>query len=811
MFLKMLKSELKHSKALNAVLIMFMAAASVLVFAGTVQIYSYFTGYWHTAEISSSSDIKFIIDSRRCRIDSRREVADEVFGGSENVTEYSRSEMTRFSSEQFDFALLDEKKNSSFSSRSHYITTMPDKYDLVFDLNDKPFTVPNGCAALPVSLKSITGAEVGDTFRVTTEMGYIYELTICGFFKDQLDWWTRYIVSDEDYAVLSADSHYISDLYGLALRKEKPEDFETWTISDDLYTQFLEHDVSVRQRYLGNLSNEEVMTMIISVFVFLISVFMILIILMTIRFTIIASLKEEEKEIGMMRAMGIESFGFRWLFSAKYIVFALIGGIAGILLGVPVSRILFRLFSPNTIAPTFGTMMLWGSVSVLAIAAVMILFSLGVMRRIKKISVIDAIHGENRGERFGRSAVLYLFKRKKMPVPMYLALSDILKRFKRYIFLLISYTLAISIILIIVNLRNTVISEKFMCYSSCYALDFAIDLDEDTLRSSMIKRAGASGKGVFELMNDDFAEAGIPAEIDVAKYNRAVLLIGEHEITYSMYFDGAHPERYTYRKGGCAPKLENELAMSYYTASQCGLRVGDIITMRVYENAGDNMTEEVREKQFVITGFIDAIEDHGGENFAILSDEYKDGFVLGRTALSFVIHADDKDKPAVIKQIEELYPGAAVLDGKQNAKRYLEEYDRIFALLEYIMGGAGIFIIVLMTYLYMNIFITEETREIALMKSMGFTDGSLRAWQMIRILVLAAAAAVLAVIFVKTVGSLFIAKLFESLELTGFRFNPEYLFSFGIIPFGALLVVGAASMIKLSGLGSISISRIGEE
>ena len=612
-------------------------------------------------------------------------------------------------------------------------------------------------------------------------------------------------ITSRDYEMGFSEANKI----GAYLRKYLGSD--TIVLGPSMANVFKINNVYPRYSYLRNLSDESVMTMIISVFVFLISVFMILIILMTIRFTMIAALKEEEKEIGMMRAMGVDSLAFRWLFAAKYIGFALIGGAVGILLGVPVSHILFRLFSPNTVTPGFGTMMLWGSASVLAISVVMVFFSLGVMRRINKISVIDAIHGENRGERFGNSAVLFLFKRKRMPVPLYLAVSDILKRFKRYLFLLISYTLAISIMLIIVNLRNSVVSEEFMCYSSCYAQDFRIDFDDETLRETMIKRARSSGKSIFDLMNEDFAAAGIPAEVDVARYSRAYLLIEDYDIPYSVYFDGTHPERYTYRKGGRAPELENEVALSYYTASQYGLQVGDTITMQMLEKTDDNMTGTEREKQLVITGFIDAIENYGGESFAIMGEGYKDGYPSGRMALSMSIFTAEKDKPAVIERMKELYPGAVVLNGRENAKKYLAEYDRIFALLEYIMGGAGIFILLLMTYLYLNIFITEETREIALMKSMGFTDGSIRAWQMIRILILAAAAAVIAVIFVRTAGSLFIAKLFEHLELTGFRFLPEYLFSFGIIPAVALVSVSTTALLKLSGIGSINVSSINEE
>ena len=811
MFLKMLKSELKHNKGLNAILIVFMTIASVLIFAGSVQVYSYLTCEARTAEKCNSYADFFIIGSRRSRIEERRRVTERVINECECADDFQRLEMVEIASGQIDFAGFEEKDSDSFLNKGYYITTMPEKYDLVFGLNDKPFTVPNGCIAVPVSVKNITGSKIGDRIRITTDTGYIYELVICGFFKDQFDYKMRCILSEDDYKVISSGFNVVHDMYDVGIKHLPDEPNPQAAVYNSIHEGLEQNYIGITYSGIGDLTNEKIMMMIVSVFVLIISIFMILIILMTIRFTIIAALKEEEKEIGVMRAIGVESFAFRWLFSAKYIGFALAGGLAGLTGGFFASKYLIATFSPNMTAPPNSRVILIGTVSVAALSVMMILFTLGVMRRINRISVIDAIHGENRGERFGNSAVLYLFKRRKMPVPFYLAFSDILKRFKRYIFLLVSYVLGISVILITVNLRNTVISEKFMCYSDCYALDFDIRFDDSDELARIRNRGAASGRSLWEQINEDLKKAGIPAEIDIVKRCTGYLTLGEGSISYPVYVDGYHPERYTYRKGGCAPELENEIAMSYFTAKKKGLKVGDTVELSMPVLSDDKMSEEYVSKQFIITGFIDAIEANGGCQFIFAGGNNASLYKTRNTTLSRKIFAPDHEKKNVLRQIEGLYNSVTVFDGEEYARRYLSEYDRIFALLEYVMSGTVVFITLLMTYLYMNIFIAEETREMALLKSMGFTDADLWAWQLVRILSLTAAAAVIAVIFVKTAGTLVIRRLFEMLELTGFSFLPEYLFSFVLIPLGCMITVCIASVIKLRETGSINISRINEE
>ena len=813
MFMKMLRSELKTNKGLNTVIFVFMVIASVLVFSSSVLIYSMFVSEQYTAEVCNVSQLMYCIESRRSLIEERRSGVEDVLSGFEEIIAFDRDEMIQIDPKLIDIDGFDRTGSKSYDSKTNYLGTVPHKFNLLRDLNDEPLEVPAGCVALPVTLKNEFKAKPGDKFRITTEMGNIYELTICGYYKESAGFFYRYILSDEDYEVIAAESHYVSDMWELRLNDSLiySEGLDLTSFSNMVEKKF-EDEKHIEPRWLmmGFFTDDNVLMLVISVFVVMTSIFMILIILMTIRFTIIAALKEEEQEIGMMRAMGIESLSFRWLFASKYVFFTLMGSVAGVIGGLPAVRLLLSIFTPNNITPDSKVMLLLGIPSELAVAVIMILFAMNVMRRINRISVVDAIHGENRGERFGSSAVIFLYKRRKMPVPLYLAVSDILKRFKRYLFLIISYVLGISIVLITVNLRNSVISDRFMCYSSCYAWDFEITFTDPDDRAEMTKRCKAEGLKLYELVNHDLQREGIPAEIDIVKYNHGKLIKGDAEEFYEILFGGGHLERFTMREGR-PPVLENEVMLSYYTANRYGYKVGDVVTFNLMEKTEDNMGFEYKDKQLVITGFIDALENNGGTSFAIMGTEYDDGYPLGNTEIGNIILTDDSEKDEVRRQIQELYPKAEVVWGRELAKSFIPGYDHIFAMLEYIMSGIVIFISVLMTYLYMNIFIAEEKREIALMKSMGFTDGTLRAWQMIRLLLLTAGAVVISLILYKTAAAMFIRKLFELLPLSGFSFLPEYLFNICIIPLSALAVIGLAGLLKTTVISRISVRSINEE
>ncbi|MBP5578732.1 MAG: ABC transporter permease [Ruminococcus sp.] len=805
MFFKMLKNDLKRKKGLNVILFIFISVASILVFAGSVQIFSNFTREATAKRLCRTSDTQFWIQSEDYADEAERQKIADTLAAEPNVTGWSTSKIARISDTSIEYPHFDLKENRyMYMMKIQVLSPRPREHDLVYDLNDQPFYVPNGCIAIPIEVQSTVGVRKGDKVKFTKETGEVYELEVCCIFKDNMDNGTvRYIVSDSDYEVLSKNNIRSYASYSIQMKDG----------SDDRISELREslnkRDIPVLSiTFQRGMSDDVVMMEIISVLVVIISVFLILIIFMTIRFTMIADLKAEEKEIGMMKALVVYSFSFRWLFAAKYIAFAIIGGMIGIAAGLPIAGAFINMFGPDCILPERWQMILIGVLSVIVIIIVMIAFSLFVMRRISKISVIDAIHGENRGERFSKRFPMFLHRRKKMSVPFFIALTEILMRFKRYIFLLIAYSLGTVIILLGFNTRNSVITPRYTQYWLYHNFDFSLDLSDEQ-QEEVYKEMEKTGMRYLDVINKKLSDAGIPAHIDSMYAGECSLKTDKKYTYFDLYWKKGEPQKVNYRKGGTAPKLANEAAMSAYTASKLGISVGDVLKLVIRENNEDRTSYDENEREIVITGLVDYMED--GNPIIIMGDEYEDGYTWWSTYTGFTIDAPEKEKPAVIAQMKKLFGDEGVMDGTQALRKQVKEFDTLFILFEYVIGGAVVLVLMLITYLYMSIFVAEEVPETALLKSMGFRNISIKSLYLLRMMILLVISIALGELYLWTGGSVFFGSFMTQYKVTGMKLYFEFPVSFIIIPLIITAAVLFTTIINLRNIKHIGIWKISEE
>ena len=804
MFFKMLKKDLKKKKGLNVILFIFMTVASILVVASAIQVYAHLAGKGRTFELCNSSDLVLVNQSSvRDREKDEKKILEWLNSKSE-VEKISTGEMISFVSTNIDFEHYEEDLNASFFELSHFVTKQSFEQNLTYDLEDNPFYVENGCIAIPQNIKDMTGVSIGDKVRLTTQMGYTYEFTVSQFFKDPMPLaYQRYLLSDADYEVISKQSPIKSDTFELKLT-EGTEPFL-------LLYDYAKQNMGILNTFAvqENQSDESYIIMyVVSVFMVMLSIFMILIIFMTIRFTMISAMKEEEKEIGMMKAIGVDSFGFRWLFAAKYIAFSIIGGIIGIFAGIPVAKMLLTMFSKNTIFPDVKVIVGIGIMAVAGIVGIMIFFTMFVMRRMKKISVMDAIHGENRGERFSKTSSLYLHKRKKMPIPFYLAVSDVLNRLKRYIFLMVAYILGITVILCTVHLKNSVISEEFLKYQLGLKVDFYIDFSDEQLKEYLSKTG--SEIGMLDLINEELEGAGIPAKIhyDMLTNGKTTMSDGEERDIF-MLFGDVDTGEFTYQEGGTAPELKNEIALSYFTAKEKGLKVGDKITITYYELGEDNVSMKKVKGEFIITGFFDYMEQ--GSTTAIMGNEFENGYDMGYFIIKEEIDAPKAQKDKYVEEIRDLYGAESVKTIEEYLEYYMADYNGILTLLEYVLSTIIILILVLITSLYSSVLLEEEIPSIAMLKSLGFENNSVKAWQLLRMGILLVISIVAGNILVNTAGQLLVTQLFGFLGLTGFTFIIEPISTYIIVPLLVFVVVLVTMLIRLKSIKNIEIWKIREE
>jgi len=182
-----------------------------------------------------------------------------------------------------------------------------------------------------------------------------------------------------------------------------------------------------------------------------------------------------------------------------------------------------------------------------------------------------------------------------------------------------------------------------------------------------------------------------------------------------------------------------------------------------------NEHEQFKKEQFVVTGLIDAMEM--GLPVFIMSPGY-DPFENEDYRSSFyaaVIDSDNKEE--VISQIKELYGNDAVY----NEKLFIDDYLVLFApVIDFIMYSFSISVViisVLITILYLNIFITEDRHEISLLMNIGFSDKTIRNWQALKILILSGISIIAGILLTSTLGLKLAQICCENLvSLTGFRF-----------------------------------------
>ena len=801
MFFKMLKNDLKMKKGLNLILFIFIVIASILMYVSASQLYIQITGEERTVKSCNSSDLLLLFENTAERHEEKLQIISQSLTENEFFGDFSHSEGVMGEPMQFDFEKIDEDDKETFFEKMQLITTLPREYNLVYDTDDNPICVKNGTVWISHKMRDVTGSKTGDHMKIITPMGRVYEFEIAGFYKEPTAIYLyKYFISDDDYKVISADFPVKTDIFSV-LTPEVNSDIV------DIFRSELrnEHDIRLIEGWWSRhtMSDDFVVIFIITFSMILMSIFMVIIILMTIRFTMISALRDEEKEIGMMRAMGIDSLRFRWLFVAKYISFAVTGGIIGIIAGIPLSYKLMHLFAGGVVYPPVHELVLIGTASALLMASSIILFCLLVMRRINKISVIDAIHGENRGERFGKASALLLHKRTKMPVPVYLGLSDILTRIKRYIFLIIAYTLGGMMILLPGYLYHSVVNPDFMKYTLIYDYDFFPDFSDEMMKEYE-RREIAENKDFWDIFNDDLANNDINAHVDTCCYCGGELYTeGRRDCEVFFNFDDMSPIEYS---EGTAPILENEIAMSSYSARNYGIKPGDEIEVGLNEYSGDKLHITLNKKKVIVTGLIDMME--WGSPYIIMGKEYDKGCINGKRFFSLNIYSDNKQ--AEWDKMNELFNGHMMTD-EEALMRELEDYELPLRLFRNVVFAAVVFVNILLTALYMNIFISEDKSEIALQRCLGTGDGKIRAAELFRMMTLTIASVIAAILISNTVGARLFDVLFGAINLSGFKFMPMPVLTWVIMPLVSLLTVLIPSVIRLSSIDKIDIRSIAEE
>lgn len=175
------------------------------------------------------------------------------------------------------------------------------------------------------------------------------------------------------------------------------------------------------------------------------------------------------------------------------------------------------------------------------------------------------------------------------------------------------------------------------------------------------------------------------------------------------------------------------------------------------------------------------------------------------------IKLPEDQKAAVIHEVKQQFSGLEIMSASDllsvTTGGFMGQLKNINTLLTVVMCLITFFI----TSLFVRLLITKEVQGIALMKSLGFTNGEIRVWQVLRILILMLGSVILGVLLANHLGEVLIGLIFSMFGLTEINFNIVPLQVYGLYPLLILVVVVLAVYSSCGQIRKIQVWNMNQE
>lgn len=632
----------------------------------------------------------------------------------------------------------------------------------------------------------------GCTVEIDTGTG-IKEFILKGYTKDALYGspmigMTRFLVSENDYKLFDVPDKTI--FYSLAVYTDD-EDYTEKVNQFDLRTTMNVDYAAIKMVY--------VMDTLIAAVILVVSICLILISMVILRFTIHFTLSEEFREIGVMKAIGIPNGKIRGLYIVKYLSISIVGAAVGLILSVPFGNLLIKSVSQNMII-SGGNRLYLNIAFAAATAAVVVLFCYFCTRTVRKFSPIDAIRNGETGERYTRKGIVHLSRSFLAPVP-FMAVNDILSGIKRYISMILIFTIGLLLIILPVNVINTLQSDKLLSLFSMAECHHVIT--QELLFSSNGRNRDMINENldaVRKVLQDDQIEADIFQEIMF----RFTVSKGDQKSS-SLAFQGTGQvtaDMYTYLEG-TPPQNRNEVALSYVTADKIGAEIGDEVEI--------TMGDEIR--KYIVCA-INQSMNNLGEGIRFYQEEEIDYNLAAGSFGIQIAYRDDPDNKTLEERYEllkEAFPENDVYTAGEYINYMIGNVAKQIEGVKQLILGIILCVNILVSVLMVKSFLTKERGEIAILKAIGFHNHALVAWQSLRIGIVLLVSIIIGVAVSTPLSKLALGPVFRMMGAYSVQFEIVPLEVYVIYPLillVATVLAAAAGALQLRKIPASEISNV---
>ncbi len=615
------------------------------------------------------------------------------------------------------------------------------------------------------------------------------EFTVRGYTKDALFGssmigMTRLLISENDYAFF--DPEQTGSFYSAAVYTDDPGYYDNF-MELDLNLIFNVDYPTIKMMYL--------MDMLTAAIILVVSVCLILISMVIIHFTIHFTMSEELREIGVMKAIGIPTGSIRGFYTAKYLAISVIGAAISLPLSVPFGNLLLTNAANNILIVKSGSFLLNILCSALT-ASIVVLFCYFCTGKIKDSSPIDAIRSGETGERYSGKGYIHLSKA-RLPVIPFMALNDIMSGAKKYISMLVIFTLGILLIIIPVNTINTLQSDHLLKWFSMADCDLIIS-QEMLLTPDGNNRQTA--EATLAEVRNTLAKEGIDAEVyQEIMFRMNVSHNGKR--TSSLAFQGiggVTTDQYAYIEG-TAPQNGHEVAISYIIADKIDAHIGDDIEI----NSGSQT------KTYTITA-INQSMNNMGEGIRFYQEEALDyDYAAGSFGIQiqFADEPDDEEFARRKQFLADAYPNADIYTAGEYINYMIGDVAGQLSGVKSLILAVILCINLLVAVLMVKSFITKEKSEIAILKAIGFQNNSLTLWQSLRIGLILFFSTIIGTLLATPLSKLIIEPIFRMMGAYSIEFTIKPFEVYVYYPLIVLAVTTFSSFLSAQSLRKISAAE----
>lgn len=766
MFRKMTLTDIKKNKLITCLLIMFIVVASSLLSCATGLIIQLTGSIQILMEDARTPDF-MQMHSGEIDLDRLKKFAST----NKNIEKYQVLEFLNIEGTDIFFgekSLSDSMIDNGFSVQSPY-------FDYLLNLEGNVIQVVEGEVYIPISYMEEYKVHIGDTLTVCG-----IPLKIAGALRDSqmnssLASSKRFLINKVDYEKLVSHGR---EEYLIEFKGHSSKDANA---IESAYTQAgLESNgpaITYSLFYLINAMSDGILIAMI----ILMSVLIVLIAFLCIRFTLLAKLEDDYREIGIMKAIGMNDKEIKSLYLKKYIYIAAMGCLVGYIISFGIKQILIRNISLymgqggnnvlSGLAGLLGTLLLY-----LWIAG----YAKNVLKRIKQVSIVSAIREGKPTETGKYGNGICLLSSGWMNPNIFMGIKDVLNRKKLYLTMLLVLIMSVFIIIVPQNMYQTISSDSFVSFMGVGKCDARIDLQQ-------LEDIGLKAEEVKNWLeqDDDVEEYGMyvtrsyPTKLSDGTIQNMKIEVGDYEKFTIDYIEGSEPES------------EKEIALSYLNAKELGKKVGDTIPVLIEDNWID----------LTVCGIYSDITNGGKTAKAKFTDASTD-------AMWYVFCIDYKDGISVNEKTvayKDSFEYGKVAEVKEYIYQTLGSTIESLKMISKIAVILALTIVILITSLFMKMLIAKDSYSISVMRSLGFSKRDIAMQYATRAVIILLISISLGTVLSNTVGVLIAGMALAGLGVAKFHFVIKPLLVCGLYPVLLLSVVIFTSLISTRTSGKISI------